>query len=184
MRNRAFVPALFSILLLLLTANVPAPKLGKNPLEEKMEGISVIGPPYFRDRLRSAFYLLSTRAPRDLRFVQTYVKTVWMGAHSSMHPGKYMIEFSPAVINDYSTTWLAASITHEACHGEQWRNAKNESLDQQAKELECIRTQIETLKKIGAPESEINYARMADGKHYDVNKDGKFTMEDYWQHNW
>ena len=38
--------------------------------------------------------------------------------------------------------------------------------------------------EIGAPDTEIEYVKKSDGYHFDVNKDGKYDLEDLIHRDW
>ncbi len=91
-----------------------------------------------------------------------------------------------------SVTWCAGSIAHDALHSKQYHDFKathgapvpSEVWTGKKSELACIAFQLEVLEKIGAPERELEHLKQLDGRHYDVNGDGKYSMEDYWQRDW
>jgi hypothetical protein len=78
---------------------------------------------------------------------------------------------------DSSLTWLASVLVHESNHIAQHK-AKKKWTGAEA-EKECNAVQLETLRLIGAPQSEITYMLSQTGEHFDENGDGKFNKRDY-----
>lgn len=56
-----------------------------------------------------------------------------------------------------SETWLASALVHEACHLTLWRSVADERV--------CNAVQLEALKRMGAPQSEITHLASQDGTH-------------------
>jgi hypothetical protein len=76
-----------------------------------------------------------------------------------------VIGISLADLNDYGIEWLAGVLVHEEHHNQLYR-ALGSHTNSQAEELACIDRQIDALKKIGAPSSEIRSLEEEDGLHY------------------
>jgi hypothetical protein len=53
-----------------------------------------------------------------------------------------------------------------------------------AAEKKCLKFQVATLKKIGAPKNEIDYCLHAKSTYSDRNNDGKYNWDDYRQITW
>ena len=90
----------------------------------------------------------------------------------------------------HSLTWCAGALVHEAHHialakrrGETnqfnpvFGNVRGYK-DYQRDELECFALELQILKKMNAPRSEIDFVRSQDGTHFDPNRDGKLDWRD------
>ncbi|TPW20873.1 MAG: hypothetical protein FD126_1240 [Elusimicrobia bacterium] len=85
-----------------------------------------------------------------------------------------------------SLTWCAGSNVHGACHSWLWhegRDARGRVPDSAWTGLEvervCLKEQLAALKLLGAPQSELAWARSQDGGHADADKDGTTGWKDY-----
>ena len=83
---------------------------------------------------------------------------------------------------DASLTWLASVLIHESHHIMQYKAKKDYSGT--AAEQECNAIQLEVLRLIGAPQSEITYMLSQTGNHFDLDGDGKYTKKDYEKRDW
>ncbi len=86
-------------------------------------------------------------------------------------------------VNTEQAKWEAGGFRHELEHRRTSLNGIRFSSSPE-EELYCNRKEVETLQKVFAPKSMIDYVRRADGKHADVNKDGRYTDEDTKLQNW
>ena len=93
----------------------------------------------------------------------------------------------------YSVTWYASTIAHDATHSELYANYQaahpGESVPEtvySGVEIErfCNGYQLEVLKRIGAPQNEIDYMATQDGTHCDVDHDGDCDWDDYQKRDW
>jgi hypothetical protein len=157
-------------------------------------GIKIKGRPEFVAQTRAALTLLEQKAPDAFQKIQTYVGIIEEGKHSGMwaweQPPRYEVGDQTAF---YSVTWYASTIAHDATHSElyaQYQAAHpNQPVPENAYggvEIErfCNGYQLEVLKRIGAPQSEIDYMSTLDGTHCDVDHDGDCDWDDYENRNW
>lgn len=89
----------------------------------------------------------------------------------------------------YSVTWCASTIAHDSYHSKLYHDYQKEHEGPVpdgiwggiAAEQRCMKHQLEVMQTVGAPASEINYAKtMADG-HYVTDHD---TWKDYKNRDW
>jgi hypothetical protein len=157
-------------------------------------GIEVRGGAEFITQTVAALTLLEQKAPDAFQKIQTYVGIIEQGEHSGMWawetPPRYEVGDATAF---YSVSWYASTIAHDATHSElftQYQIAHpGEPVPQEAYggvEIErfCIGYQLEVAKRIGAPQSEIDYLSSLDGTHCDLDKDGDCDWDDYQNRDW
>lgn len=134
--------------------------------------------PDFFIQVRAALELLRERAPADYKLIENdigLIKEVEAWHLSGMNPLAAPPTFSLSITTArVSVTWCAGAIAHDACHSRLWHaysraNGTSAVPDSawggQAMELKCIGYQIGVMQKIGAPDSEIEDLRRADGLH-------------------
>jgi len=157
-------------------------------------GIKIKGDTEFTAQTCAALTLLEQKAPDAFKKAQTYIGIIEQGEHSGMwvweNPPRYEVGEATAF---FSVTWYASTIAHDATHSElyaQYQAAHpNEPVPEDAYggvEIErfCIGYQLEVSKRIGAPQSEIDYLSTLDGTHCDLDHDGDCDWEDYQNRNW
>ena len=139
--------------------------------------------PDFTEKVNKAIDLLKKKAPGAHTILMTHVGKVRAFSKSGAN-----IYLKPITIDvgkptfDASLTWFASMLAHESIHAKQYVEKKDYS--GQAAELTANAHQIEVLRLIGAPQSEITYMLSLDGNHFDVNKDGVYDHKDYELRNW
>ena len=156
--------------------------------------IKIKGNAEFVVQTRAALTLLEQKDLDAFRKIQTYVGIIEQGEHSGMWawelPPRYEVGDVTAF---YSVTWYASTIAHDATHSElyaQYQSAHpGEPVPEEAYggvdiERFCIGYQLEVAKRIGAPQSEIDYLSSLDGTHCDVDNDGDCDWDDYQNRNW
>ena len=156
--------------------------------------ITIKGNVEFILQTRSALALLEQNDPDAFNKIQTYVGIIEQGEHSGMWawemPPRYEVGDATAF---YSVTWYASTIAHDATHSELYTRYQadhpGESVPSEVfsgVEIErfCNGYQLEVLKRIGAPQNEIDYMSTLDGTHCDVDKDGDCDWEDYQNRDW
>lgn len=157
-------------------------------------GIKINGNSEFIAQTRAALTLLEEKAPDAFKKIQTYVGLIEQGEHSGMwaweQPPRYEVGDVTAF---FSVTWYASTIAHDATHSELYAQYQlahpGEDVPENAYggvEIErfCIGYQLETAKRIGAPQSELDYLSTLDGTHCDVDHDGDCDWDDYKNRNW
>jgi len=157
-------------------------------------GIKIKGSSEFIAQTRAALTLLEQKAPDAFQKSQTYVGIIEQGEHSGMwaweHPPRYEVGDATAF---FSITWYASTIAHDATHSElyaQYQAAHaGEFVPLEAYggvEIErfCIGYQLDVSRRIGAPQSEIDYLTTLDGTHCDLDNDDDCDWDDYQNRNW
>lgn len=155
--------------------------------------VEVKGSAEFRTQIEAALKLIKEKAPEAYALVQNNVAIITEGERSGMwaykNPPTYEISKTSAF---HSVTWCAGAIAHDAYHSKLYHDyvtAKGKPVPAEiwtGQEVEkiCIAFQLSVLKKIGGPKDEVDYCLKLNGKHYDVNQDGKYTWEDYFKRKW
>ncbi len=156
--------------------------------------IKIIGSSKFVTQTHSALALLETKAPNAFIKAQTHIGVIEQGEHSSIWawetPPRYEVGDATAF---FSVTWYASTIAHDATHSElyaQYQAAHpgvpvpEDAYGGVEVERFCNAYQIEVLKHIGAPQSEIDYMYTLDGNHCDLDSDGDCDMNDYQNRDW
>jgi len=135
--------------------------------------------PDYGKRVYAALALLREKAPGDYKLVEKYIGRIkevegWhlSGMAPYTNPPTFSLSITSARV---SLTWCAGAIAHDACHSKQWNDYRrihhvewvpDRVWTGQKAELECIAYQIEVMKRIGAPASEIQALQAQDGFHY------------------
>jgi len=156
--------------------------------------IKIKGKPEFVAQTRAALTLLEQKAPDAFIKIQTYVGIIEQGEHSGMwaweNPPRYEVGDATAF---FSVSWYASTIAHDATHSELYAQYQAAHPDKPVPEdayggvpIErfCIGYQLEVSRRIGAPQSEIDYLSTLDGTHCDVDHDGDCDWDDYQNRNW
>jgi hypothetical protein len=153
----------------------------------------IVGSAEFVERVTQSLDLLESKAADAYAIVIRYVGRIEQGEHSGMWayrtPPTYEMTDRTAF---YSLTWCAGTIAHDSYHSKLYHDhrARNPGSvpgsvwSGEEAELKCIRHQIEVMELIGAPKHEIEHCRQADGKHADIDKDGKYDWEDFKKRDW
>ena len=161
---------------------------------KRVGNIKIKGTPEFTTQTRAALILLEQKDPEAFHIIQTYIGIIEQGEHSGMwaweQPPRYEVGDTTAF---FSVTWYASTIAHDATHSELYAQYEiahpGQPVPQEAfsgVEIErfCNGYQLEVLKRIGAPQSEIDYMSTLDGTHCDIDRDGDCDWEDYQNRNW
>jgi hypothetical protein len=187
------VPAIETTQIITPTStNFPTPTAQTDPTT--YGNISIAGTPEFISQTRAALALLEQKDGEAFQKIQTYIGIIWQGEHSGMWvwevPPRYEVGDATAF---YSVTWYASTIAHDATHSELYQQYAlahpGEVVPEQvyaSVEVEqfCNGYQLEVLKRIGAPQSEIDYMSTLDGTHCDVDEDGDCDWVDYQNRDW
>lgn len=175
-----------------LTSQAVSPVPSKS--SSKYGGIVIRGNADFITQTVAALTLLEQKAPDAFQKIQTYVGIIEQGEHSGMWawevPPRYEVGDATAF---FSVTWYASTIAHDATHSELYTQYElahpGEPVPDNAYggvEIErfCIGYQLEVAKRIGAPQSEIDYLASLDGTHCDLDNDGDCDWDDYQKRDW
>jgi len=153
----------------------------------------IVGSARFKHQIRQALTLLKTKDKAGYLIVTKYVGRIQQGERSGMWADKTPPTYE---VNDatafYSLTWCAATIAHDSFHSKLYHDYRNPRKKRSAKvpdsvwtgtvaEQKCMSHQLAVMKRIGAPEREIAYAKtQSDGRYV---KDGE-NWDDYQKRNW
>ncbi len=156
--------------------------------------IKIIGSEEFVTQTRAALALLEAKDIAAFNKIQTYVGIIQQGEHSGMWawevPPRYEVADPTAF---YSLTWYASTIAHDATHSELYQqyaaahpgeNVPEDAYGGVENERFCNGYQLEVLKRIGAPQHEIDHMAAQDGTHCDVDDDGDCDWDDYQNRDW
>ena len=135
----------------------------------------------FKPKIEKCLELLKTKAATYHGWISSNVIKIRAFSKSGADVSKSSIDIAKSTF-DASETWLASVLVHETHHIRQYKEKKN-YYGKEA-ELECNKFQLETLRLIGAPQTEIAYLLKQDGNHFDINGDGKYDEKDYKLRNW
>jgi hypothetical protein len=135
----------------------------------------------FRPKIEGCLTLLRTRAATYHGWISSNVVKIRAFSRSGADISHNSIDIASLTF-DASATWLASVLVHETKHIMQFRAGSDYTGT--AAELECNRYQLEALRLMNAPASEISYLLAQDGNHFDLNGDGRYDAEDYRLRNW
>jgi len=156
-------------------------------------GIEIIGPAQFIQQTRSALSLLQAKAPSAYAIVSGCIGRIESGPRSGMRshavPPTFFVADRTAF---HSLTWYAGTIAHDSMHCKLYHGyastkglpVPHEIFSGMAAERQCLTHQAWVLSAVGAPAREIDHVRAGDGRHFDLNGDGRYTSEDYERRNW
>jgi hypothetical protein len=156
--------------------------------------VRIEGNPEFITQTQAALSLLEIYAPDAYQKIQTYVGLIQQGQHSGMwaweEPPRYEVGDATAF---YSVTWYASTIAHDSTHSELYHQylaahpgeyVPDDVWSGVEIERFCNGYQLDVLKRIGGPQSEIDYLASLDGTHCDVDNDGDCDWDDYNKRDW
>jgi hypothetical protein len=183
--NKAFRIGMISALLIWsdLGAGCQAPR----------DRVDVIGNARFKHQVGAALSLMRDKAPEAYGTVARYAPRIEQAERSGMEAYRDPPTFTMADTTAfYSVTWCAGCIAHDAYHsrmyheyqdnhpgpvpGEAWTGDRAERL--------CLDYQLEVMRSIVAPQSEIAYLESVEVHYYDTNKDGTYDRDDYEGRHW
>ena len=131
------------------------------------ENILIEGDARFVENTQRALNIIQTGSPASYVMVLRYIGILRQGQSSGMwawlDPPVFVV--GPGTSNATST-WYASAIVHDAIHSKQYHDhlavhghVPDEVWTGLAAEMEALDIQIKFLIKIGAPQSEIDYAK-------------------------
>lgn len=146
------------------------------PPRPDSQQIEVAGDPKFLARVYEALALLKARDSQAYSIVAGYVGRIEQSPHSGMNASADppTFQMSDATAN-YSVTWAAASIAHDAYHSKLYYDHKGAHPTSPVPgnvwggtgaEIKCNKFQISVMRKIGAPQNEIDHALVNSDGHY------------------
>ena len=130
----------------------------------------------FTPKIQRCLNLLRDKAGAYSTWLDCYHLKIRAAAASGANFADGAIDIARNTFN-YSDTWLASVIIHEAIHFWQYRSGHYEAGD--PAEQDANRYQLGVLQLIGAPEHEIIHMQSQTGGHADLNGDGVYNWEDY-----
>ncbi len=158
------------------------------------DGVEVSGSARFREQVVGALVLLREKSPAAYEIVTNHVRVIKQHRRSGMRLDLTKPTFELANPTAYySITWCAGAIAHDSMHAKVYHDfvkanpggQRPEDWNSQVEEeKQCNAHQLQVLREIGAPALEVNHCAEQDGKHADVNKDGKYDWDDYEQGDW
>lgn len=156
--------------------------------------VEVAGTMDFITQTCAALSLLEQRDVEASNKVQIYIGKIEQGEHSGMWvletPPRYEVGDATAFS---SLTWYASTIVHDATHAELYTEYHlahpGESVPESVYsgvdvERFCNAYQLEVLKRLGAPQNEIDYLTALDGTHCDLDHDDDCDYADYQLRDW
>jgi hypothetical protein len=150
----------------------------------------IVGSERFSNQVYRAIFLLKTRDLDAYAVVTNYVGRIQEGERSGMWayktPPTYEMSDGTAF---YSLTWCAATIAHDSFHSKLYHDYEKAHVGEVpdavwtgiAAEQQCMKHQLEVMKRIGATPWEIDYAKKQADGHYVKDHE---TWEDYDKHKW
>jgi len=153
-------------------------------------GIEIIGSKKFTMQLTKALYLLKYKSFNNFLYVKKYIGRIRQKKISEIN-GMLAYANPPTWDADnvsvfYSLKWCASILVHEAHHSYLYNSYKKRHRvkkvpyhiwAEQKAELACNKKQIEAMKDIGSPQSTITYLQKRNGKHGDLDGDGKYNTK-------
>lgn len=155
-------------------------------------GITIVGSDEFRTNICGSLDLLASRDLNGFAVVQRHIGRIVEGERSCVFPWAEppTIVLSPKTAY-FSRTWCSSVFVHEAIHCQIYAEniggplvASHSKRSIKLEELTCMSHQVNSLKAIGAPASEIAYAESCDGTHRDVDRDGVVDWGDFSKGDW
>ena len=154
--------------------------------------IQIIGDALFKEQITKALYLLQYKSPDTFEYPKKYIKIIkqvkngYSGMKAWIEKPTFLMSNSSAF---YSLTWAASSIVHDSYHSYLYHTYKQNNPNkkvpykvlwaEQEAELKCNMLAVQSLEDMHAPNHEIVHVKSGDGKHGDLNGDGKYnTKED------
>jgi hypothetical protein len=144
------------------------------------QDVEIIGSARFVNQIEAALTLIREKDTEAYNNIIKYIGRIQEADHSgmaaSLDPPTFFFNERSAF---YSLTWCAGDIAHDSYHSKLYHdykakygdNVPNEIWTGQEIEMKCLRYQIEVMRKIGAPQGEIDYLKSLDGSHYKVEFD-------------
>ena len=150
----------------------------------------IVGSKRFITQVTGGLALLQARAPDAFSNVVKYVGRIKESDRTGMRAYETPPTFDLADTTAfYSTTWCAAAMAHDSFHSKLYHDyqATNSApvpdniwMGRPA-EAQCMSYQIDVMRKIGAPDFEIDYAKTQADGHY-VNDSE--SWEEYKKRTW
>ena len=152
----------------------------------------------FVGKIKEAVTLLKNNCPDDFKNMQSVIGRIRATRVSGANYNEEIMTIDIARGTfEASLAWLTSVLAHETHHIQKYKDTGKkyggaaEMTDKKAalqvmidEELECNRVQLEVLKKVGGTRYEIEYLEAQKGDHFDIDKDGDYDWDDYFQRNW
>jgi hypothetical protein len=189
---------LYSVICLIFVNSLAA----QTPL--KIDGIIIetnsnfIDGTAFTTKINQAIQLLKLKAPAEFETIKSVIGKIRTTQISGANFNEEIMTIDIAKVTfDASLEWLASVLVHETNHIKKYKDTgkkfgdAHKMSDKKAalqvminEELECIKLQVIVLEKVGGKKYEIDYLKSQKGDHFDIDKDGKYTENDYKKRNW
>jgi hypothetical protein len=147
---------------------------------EAAEAIRIEGTTQFKDQINVALQLLKAQDPEAYKIVEANIGVIKEGEHSGMRAYDEPPVFEA---NDrtvfYSITWCASAIAHDSMHSKLYHDylkshgglVPADIWTGETAEKICLAHQTDVLKKIGAPDTEIQYCDHGTGDYWRTDYD-------------
>lgn len=145
---------------------------------EIVDKIKVVGNNEFITQTKSSLEILKNLAPIAFEKIQKYIGTIEQGEFSHMwafeSPPRYEVSNKDSF---YSIKWYAGAIAHESKHSELYQEYQakhglpvpDNIWSSDKAEKTCIDYQIDIMKKINAPQLDIDFLSQPDGNEADCD---------------
>jgi len=152
----------------------------------------------FVKKIKQAVLLLKKNCPDDFKNMQSVIGKIRATQVSGANYNEEIMTIDIARGTfDSTLAWVTSVLAHETHHIKKYKDSGKkyggaaQMTDKKAalqvmidEELECNRVQLEVLKKVGGTKFEIDYLEAQKGDHFDIDKDGDYDWDDYYQRTW
>ncbi len=156
--------------------------------------VDIVGEIDFQISVYLALELLKYKSAKHYQLIQDYIRLIRQAERSGMRAYDKPPTFELSVTSsDYSLTWCACTIVHDAMHSKLYHDYQQQQGDTDvpadawtgvAAEKVCLAVQLNALRQLGAPLHEIAHLAQQDGSHADIDNDGVSSWEDYYSRDW
>lgn len=151
--------------LMLGCSPVPSAQVAKQEIEYR--GISIDGPPYYVERMKSALEMVYYTDPESWSTVHSNITLFRLNPPSGINVHSGVCNTDNNIRNahgEQSLQWVAGEIVHDAWHREYYR--RGEAYSGWEGEKKCMERQNEFFWKIGYPR--LNIERMLKIRYWEV----------------
>lgn len=152
----------------------------------------------FVRKIKEAVSLLKNNCPEGFKNMQSIIGRIRAAQVSGANYNEDVMTIDIARGTfEASLPWLTSVLAHETHHIKKYKDTGKkyggaaQLTDKKAalqimidEELECNRVQLEVLKKVGGTSYEIEYLAAQKGDHFDLDKDGDYDWDDYYNRTW
>ena len=179
-----------------------SPLFAQSPL--KIDGIIIetnskyISDAEFITKISAAINLLKLKAPREFETLKSVIGKIRARQASGANFNEDIMTIDIAKRTfDATLEWLASVLIHETTHIKKYKDTGKKFGDAHKitdkkvalqvminEELDCNKSQLVVLEKIGGKKYEIDYLKAQKGDHFDIDKDGDYDLDDYKKRDW